>query len=136
MSEELKPYTWYVTKWTSHNHVHVSEFDGNNMVFIADFGDPTTKTLPHNKEAEKNAIFLETCHATCCAINANNPQIVAENIKTLVDILNEISHIPFIGGTFSITGEHLPEFITMREDRYMSASLKAKELLDKISEVE
>jgi hypothetical protein len=105
LNDKLEIGTWYVTEWTSHNHIHVSEFDGANMVFIADFGSPIANKLPHNPNAKRDAEFLETCHATCCAVNSSNPQVVAENIKTLADTLKEAKlQIEYLDEKFTKTG--------------------------------
>jgi hypothetical protein len=82
--EDYRVGAWYVTHWASHPFVHISEFDGGSMTFIANCGNPNDDgILPHNANAELNAQFIETAHANCSAINESNPQAVAESIKDM-----------------------------------------------------
>lgn len=50
---------WKVTKWSSHNEIHVSAEYDNNLHFVANCGHTgEDETLPYNKEAEANAHLI------------------------------------------------------------------------------
>lgn len=50
---------WKVTRWSSHNEIHVSADDGNNSNFVANCGHTgKDEVLPYNKEAIANANLI------------------------------------------------------------------------------
>jgi hypothetical protein len=75
---------WEVTKWASHKDIHVSVRDFDNMIFVANFGNPTSNTLPTNPNAEGNAEIVCLAVNACKSINANNPTAVAQNIERII----------------------------------------------------
>ena len=49
---------WEVTKWASHNDIHVSVNEGSYMSFVCNCGNPIADSLPTNPDAEANACLI------------------------------------------------------------------------------
>ena len=49
---------WEVTKWASHNDIHISVDEGSYLRFVANCGNPIADTLPTNPDAEANAHLI------------------------------------------------------------------------------
>ena len=62
------PGKWEVTKWASHEDIHVSVNEGHSMRFIANCGNPAADTLPTNPDAEANAHLISSAPDLCEAL--------------------------------------------------------------------
>ena len=49
---------WQVTKWSGNPDIHVWMYDGRNMHFVANCGNPKPDSLLHNDDAEANANLI------------------------------------------------------------------------------
>jgi len=81
---------WEVTKWVSHDDVHVSIDEGSYMRFICNCGNPVADTLPTNPNAEADANIIVTAVNACQSVNQDNPMAVAESIKDMYEALATI----------------------------------------------
>ncbi len=84
---------WEVTKWASHSDIHISVKDEyGNYQFVANCGNPQTKSLPHNPNAEGNANLIVSAVNACIKINSINPLAVAKSIEDMHEALTDLVH--------------------------------------------
>ncbi len=80
---------WQVTKWASHNRIHISAFDGGPApYFICDCGNYSEDDgLPYNPHGKENAEIICATVNACIKINPNNPIAAAEAIPLMYEAL-------------------------------------------------